>query len=217
MIINLNLTGKLVLIVGGGSQAQKRVNLLLKQDCTILVISPSITAPLKRLIALKKIKLVRQKVVDVSFISKYKPDMIITTTNDTMINHKIIVAARKRGIIVYSSDNSEDSDFTNPALIDFGGVIKIAIFTDGKSPTMAKQLKSKTELALKKIITDRDIAQAKIQGVARELAKKESLPLPQRKAYLARVMNDGVIDQLIKDGKIKKAEKQAMTLLRSWR
>ena len=217
MIVDLNLQNKKIVIVGGGNEAQKRINSLLKQKCDITIIADSINSQINKLTKTKKIKVIKQKVADTKFISKLKPNLIITTTNDKKINQKIINAAKKKGIIVYSSDNPEDSDFSNPAIIDFENMIQIAIFTGGKSPAMSKKLKDRSEKLFKKIISKEDIAQIKIQKIVRGIAK-ESIPTQeQRKNCLRSIMSDNEIDQLIKDGQVKKAEKRAITILRNWK
>ena len=106
------------------------------------------------------------------FISEIKPDIIITTTDNKNLNQKIIKTAKKRKIIVYSSDNPNGSDFSNLSVIDFDKTIQIAIFTGGQSPAMAKKIRIKTEKILKKIITNQDINQIKVQNFARILGKK---------------------------------------------
>ncbi len=217
MIVNLNLQGKIVIIVGGGKEAQKRINSLLKQDCRIIVISDSINAQISKLSKTKKITLIKQKIQDTEFLSEFKPNIVITTTNDNKINQKIINKAKRKNILVYSSDNPEDSDFSNPAIMDFEKMIQIAIFTGGKSPVMAKKLKEKSEIAFKKIITKEDIAQIKIQKIARKLAKETISTQVQRKEYLHKIMIDNEIKQLIANNQAKKAEKRAITILRNWK
>ena len=216
MIVDLNLQNKLVLVIGGGNEAQKRINSLLKQDCEILVISEKVNSQINKLIKTKKIKLKKQKIADTKFISKFKPDMIITTTDNGKLNQKIINDAKRRKIIVYSSDNPEESDFSNPAIIDFENMVQIAIFTGGRSPAMSKKIKSKSEKVFKKIITKQDIAQIKIQKIARKLAKERISNQTRRRDALRAIMNDNEIDQLIKDRQVKKAEKRAISILRSW-
>ena len=49
MIVDLNLKGRLVIIVGAGGEGLKKVNSLLTQDCQILVISDSIAPQIERL------------------------------------------------------------------------------------------------------------------------------------------------------------------------
>jgi len=217
MIVDLNLHGKTVIVVGGGNEAQKRINSLLKQDCDIIVISDSVNSQISKLVKAKKIKLKKQKIQDTKFISKFKPDMIITTTNNKNLNQKIINSAKRSKIIVYSSDNPEDSDFSNLAIIDFENMIQIAIFTGGRSPAMSKKIRIQSEKIFKKIITKEDIAQIKIQKIARKLAKENIHTQTQRKEYLHSIMIDNEIEQLIKDGQLKKAERQAITILRNWK
>ncbi len=217
MIVDLNLQDKIVIIIGGGNEAQKRINSVLKQDCEILVISDSINTSINKLVKSKKIKLKKQKIQNTKFILELKPDIVITTTDNKKLNQKIINVAKRKKIIVYSSDNPEESDFANPAIIDFENMIQIAIFTGGKSPAMSKKLKNKSEETFKKIVTKEDIAQIKIQKIAREIAKETIPTQSQRKECLRSIMTDNEIDQLIKDGQMKKAERRAIKILRNWK
>ena len=217
MIVDLNIHDKTVIVIGGGNEAQKRINSLLKQDCEILVISDSVNSQINKLVKTNKIKLKKQKIQDTKFISKLKPNMIITTTNDKNLNQKIINSAKRNKIIVYSSDNPEDSDFSNPAIIDFENMIQIAIFTGGRSPAMSKKIRIQSEKIFKKIITKEDIDQIKIQKIARKLAKEIIPTQTQRREYLRSIITDNKVEQLIKDGQLKKAERRAITILRNWK
>ena len=217
MIVDLNLLDKTVIVIGGGNEAQKRINSLLKQDCEILVISDSVNSQINKLVKANKIKLKKQKIQDTEFISRLKPNMIITTTNDKNLNQKIINSAKRNKIIVYSSDNPEDSDFSNPAIIDFENMIQIAIFTGGRSPAMSKKIRIQSEKIFKNIITKEDIAQIKIQKIARKLAKESIHTQTQRREYLRGIMTDNEIEHLIKDGQLKKAERRIITILRDWK
>ena len=215
MIINLNLHGRLVIVLGGGNEALKRINSLLKEDCKILIISNVINNQIKILVKNKKIEFKKQKIQSPSELSIYKPYMIITTTNDKKLNQKIINYAKNKKIIAYSADNAELSDFANLAIINFENAIQIAIFTGGKSPAMSKKLKIEAEKIFKKIITKEDIGHIKIQNIAREHAKNMILTQKERKMYLSSIMNDKEIKQLIKDDQLKRAEKRAITILRN--
>ena len=217
MIINLNLEGKKIVVIGGGNEAEKRIKSLLNEKCEIIVISDSITEQISKWVKTKQIKLKKQKIENMKFILEIKPDLIITTTNNKKINQKIINHAKKKKIISYSSDNPENSDFSNGAIIDFEKMIQVAIFTGGRSPVMSKKIKLKAEKALKKVISKQDIAQIKIQKISRKLAKKIIPTQVERKECLQNIMIDNNIDQLIKDGQIKKAEKRAIEILKKWK
>jgi len=217
VIVNLNLQGKVVIVIGGGNEALKRINSLLKEKCQIIVISNAINNQIKTLIKNKKINYKKQKILDTSFLSIYKPYMIITTTNDKKLNQKIIKDTKTKKIIAYSSDNPESSDFSNPAIIDFDNLIQIAIFTGGKSPAMSKKLRVESEKIFKKLITKEEINQIKIQNIVREIAKNKIATQNERKNYLNFIISNKEIKQLIKEGQLKKAENQAKSILRNWK
>jgi precorrin-2 dehydrogenase/sirohydrochlorin ferrochelatase len=217
MIINLNLEGKKIIVVGGGNEAEKRIKSILNEKCEIIVISDSVNTQISKLVKTKKIKLKKQKIENIKFILELNPDLIITTTNDKKINQKIINHAKKKKIIAYSSDNPEESDFSNAAIIDFEKMIQVAIFTGGRSPVMSKKIKSKVEIVLKKVISKEDIAQIKIQKISRKIAKEVIPTQSDRKECLRSIMTDNHIDQLIKDGQIKKAEKRATEIIKKWK
>ena len=217
MIVDINLQNKIVVVIGGGKEAEKRITSLLKEECQIIVFSSEINPSIKKLAKNKKIKIKKQKISDTKFIVQTKPDLIITTTDNKKINEKIIIDAKKKKIIVYSSDDPEQSDFANPAIIDFEKMIQIAIFTGGQSPAMSKKLRTESEKIFKKIIKKEDIGQIKIQKIARSMAKDIISNQQDRKDCLRSIMNDNGIDQLIKGGQLKKAEKRAVEILRNWK
>ena len=217
MIINLNLQGKKVTVVGGGKESLKRINSLLNQNCKITVISNEKSKSIENLVNKKKIEFKNQKLENADFLSTEKPFLVITTTDDKKLNQLIINKAKKNKIIAYSSDNPECSDFSNLAIIDFENLIQIAIFTGGKSPAMSKKIKEQVEKILEKTITREDLAQIKIQQIARNLAKIKIDTQIQRKAFLKNIMSDKEIKQLIKDGEPKKAENRVIAILRTWK
>jgi precorrin-2 dehydrogenase/sirohydrochlorin ferrochelatase len=216
MIINLNLQGKKITIVGGGRESLKRINSLLKQDCEITVISNEISKAIKNMVKKKIIQFKNQNLENANFLATEKPFLVITTTNNRKLNQLIIDKAKKNNILAYSSDNPDCSDFSNPAIIDFENLIQIAIFTGGKSPTMSKKIKEQLEQVLKKTITKDDLNQVKIQQIARTLAKKKIETQIRRKAFLKNILMDKEIKQLIKDGEAKKAENRVISILSDW-
>ncbi len=216
MIIDLNVKGKMILVIGGGNEAEKRIKSLLNNKCQIIVLSKKFNSKISQWSKNKKIKIIKKDFENEKILTEIKPDLIITTTNDKIINKKIIDFAKRMKVIVYSSDNPEESDFTNPAIIDIEKIIQIAIFTGGRSPAMSKKIKEKSEKAIRKIITKQDIDKIKLQKILREKAKSIIPAHSSRKAFLTHIMAKKSIDQLIKAGDIKKAENEAMKIMREW-
>ena len=217
MIVDLNLKGNLVIVVGGGAEGYKKVNSLLTQNCKILVISDKVNSQLSKYIKQKKIQFKKTKLKDASFISKYKPFLVMATTNDKELNRKIIQKAKKLKCYVYASDDPEVSDFAHPSVINIEDTVQIAISTGGRSPAVARKLKMQTEKIFKKTIKKEDIYEIKLQQIARESAKKKIPTQLERKKYLYSVLHDKIIKQLIKDKKLKKAQQRAMLMLKEWK
>jgi len=217
VIISLNLQNKKVCIVGGGNESLKRLTPLLKEKCDITVIGENINKQINNLALKKKIQLKKTKLDDTRFLEKEKPFMVITTTNDNKLNLDILKKAKKMKIIAYSSDNPIQSDFSNPAIINYEKIIEIAVFTGGKSPIMSKKIKEQLEKTLKKSISREDIEQIKIQMIARSLVKNSINDQNKRKEFLESLSKDKKIKQLIKDGQGKKVEKHIIAMLRNWK
>jgi precorrin-2 dehydrogenase/sirohydrochlorin ferrochelatase len=217
LIVDLNLKGNLVIVVGGGAEGYKKVNSLLTQNCKILVISDKVNTQLSNYIKQKKISFKKTKLKDTSFLSKYKPFLVMATTNDKELNRKIIQKAKKMKCYVYAADDPEVSDFAHPSVINIEDTVQIAISTGGRSPAMARKIKLQTEKIFKKTIKKEDIYQIKLQQIARDSAKKRIPTQLERKKFLYSVLHDKTIKQLIKDGKLKKAQQRAMLMLREWK
>ncbi len=95
MIVDLHLKGNLVIIVGGGNEALKKVEALLSQDCKTLVISDKINSKIKNYVDRKKIQFKKIKLDNADFLSKYTPYLVMASTNSKSLNRKIVEKAKK--------------------------------------------------------------------------------------------------------------------------
>ena len=214
MIVDLHLKGDQVIVVGSGNEGVKKINSLLTQYCKILVISETSNSQIEKFVKNGLIQFKKVKLKDASFLSKYKPYLVMATTNDKMLNRKIVEKARKMKSYAYASDDPEISDFSHPSVINVKNTVQIAISTGGSSPAMAKKIKTKAESFFQKNISKYDINQIILQKFARSLAKQKlSTPL-ERKKFLYSIMNDKHVKELLKDGKYKTAETKVKKMLR---
>ena len=214
MIVDLHLKGNLVIVIGSGNEGVKKVNSLLTQDCKILVISDKLNSQIERYVKQGKIKFKKTKLKDATFLSKYKPYLVMATTSDRMLNRKIVEKARKMKSYAYASDDPEISDFAHPSIINIADTIQIAVSTGGSSPAMARKIKLKVESFLKKNISSEDIYQIKLQKFARIEAKQVLSTQLDRKKFLYGVMNDKRVKGLLKEGKYKIAQVRVKKMLR---
>lgn len=213
MIVDLHLKEKQVIVVGGGNEGLKKVNALLTQDCNIVVVSDSTNREIEKYVKQKKIEFQKIKLKNANFLKKYKPIMVLATTDDRNLNRKIVEQAKKMRCYAYASDDPEVSDFAFGSVINIQDVVQIAISTGGRSPAMARKLRMQAEGVLKKLIKKEDIFQIKLQDFARKEAKKRLATFPERKKFLYGVMNDNHIKQLISEGNLTKAQKRVVEML----
>ena len=217
MIVDLNLKGNLAIVVGGGAEGLKKVNSLLTQDCKILVFGDKISSQLSKYVKKKKIDFKKVKLKDASFLSKYKPFLVMAATDNKELNRKIVQKAKKMKCYVYASDDPEVSDFSHPSVINIEDTVQIAISTGGRSPAMARKIRLQAEKIFKKTIKKEDISYIKLQQIARNAAKAKLETQIERKKFLYSVLNDSKIKQLIKDQKLKKAQERALILIKEWK
>jgi precorrin-2 dehydrogenase len=213
LIVDLNLRGELVIVVGGGNEGLKKVNSLLTQDCKILLVSDSTNRQIKHYVKQKKISFKQMKLVNANFLKKYKPFMVLATTDDKQLNRKIVEQAKLLRCYAYAADDPEVSDFAFGSVINIADTVQIAVSTGGRSPAMARKLKLDAERVFKKIITKEDINHIKLQDFARKSARDKIHTFPQRKKFLYSVMNDNQVKQLIQDENLRKAQKRVMEML----
>jgi len=206
LIVDLHLKGNLVIVVGSGNEGMKKVSSLLTQDCEILVISSNSNPQNEKYTKQRKIKYKKIKLYDASFLSKYKPYLVMATTTDKALNRKIDERARKMKSYAYASDDAEISDFSHPSVINIADMVQGAVSTGGSSPAMARKIKLKVESFLKKNNSSEDIYQIKLQKFARIEAKQELPTQLARKKFLNGVMNDKRVKGLLKEGIFKKAQ-----------
>ncbi|MGQ0638581.1 MAG: precorrin-2 dehydrogenase/sirohydrochlorin ferrochelatase family protein [Nitrososphaerota archaeon] len=213
MIVDLNLKGNLVIVVGGGQEGLKKINSLLTQDCKILLISDKTNQQIANYVKQKKITFKQMKLKDASFLSKYRPFMVMATTDNKELNRKIVEKAKQMRCYAYAADDPSVSDFSHPSVINIEDTVQIAISTGGRSPAMARKIRMQAEKVFKKIIKKEDIYQIKLQEIARSAAKSRLATPIERKKFLYSVLNDNQVKQLIKEGNFKKAQKRVMKML----
>ena len=140
----LDLSGKNVLVVGGGRVAQRKVALLLQFEASVFLVSKDLTEYLREQVHDNHVHL-----LGTTFDSKHLKDvfMVFAATDDTRFNHRISKMAREKGILVNAVDQPEDCDFIVPSLIKRGD-LSIALSTSGKSPALAKRLRKKVRAAV---------------------------------------------------------------------
>lgn len=217
MIVDLNLDGKYVIVIGGGTEGVRKVRGLLGQNCKIIVISNRFNRYLLNLDKDGKIQVVKAKLKDANILDDYKnPFLILAATNDKSLNRKLVDKGRQMGSFVYAADDPLYSDFSYASIINIEGIMQVAISTSGKSPIMARKVRIKAERILRRVIKRSDIENTKLQEFARIAAKPKIKTVDKRKEFLYSIIHDEQIQNLIKEDRFEDAKSTTLKLLEKW-
>jgi precorrin-2 dehydrogenase/sirohydrochlorin ferrochelatase len=216
LIVDLNLKDKHVVVIGGGTEGMRKVNALLGQGCRITVISNRFSKYFRDQQEAGKIETVKAKLKDAGILDRYKPFLVLASTDDRELNRRLCQKGRQMGAFVYSVDDPPYSDFSYASVINIEGVMQVAISTSGKSPIMARQVRIRAERVLKRIIKKSDVENARLQEFARNAARPKLKTVGQRKEFLYSLIKDDNIQNLIKEERIEDAKSATLELLQEW-
>ena len=217
LIVDLNLVGKLVIVIGGGIEGTRKVKSLLGQNCKIMVVSNRLNKFLLELSNEGKIDIVKTTLKDADLIDKFeKPFLVLACTNDRSLNRELVNKAKKVGAFAYAADDPVVSDLTYLSIINIDDTVFVAISTKGKSPAMARILRIKAESTLRKLIRKEDVEYVKLSNFARGAARGILKDSNARKKYLYSVIKDKKINSLIKSKNFDDAKSTAIKMLEKW-
>ncbi|MCF1192410.1 bifunctional precorrin-2 dehydrogenase/sirohydrochlorin ferrochelatase [Mangrovimonas sp. AS39] len=140
------------LIVGGGNVALEKLTFLLKSSPNAKVTMAAIQfkKEVKELAEKFDVQLIHMA-YDTAFLTDV--DMVIAATDKFLVNKQIHDDAKARNLLVNVADTPELCDFYLGGIVTKGHV-KIAISTNGKSPTTAKRLRQFFEEVIPENIDD---------------------------------------------------------------
>ncbi|WP_276090641.1 TSUP family transporter [Pedobacter sp. JY14-1] len=138
VFIKLNI--KHTLLVGAGSVGLEKLSAVLENspEATVTVVAREVLPELRALAADYEKVTVLEKAFEPDDANS--ADLIIAATNNHELNIELRAIANKRGILANFADKPELCDFYLGSVVRKGD-LKIAISTNGKSPTIAKRLK----------------------------------------------------------------------------
>jgi len=131
------------LIVGGGSVAERKLDLLIKAKADITVISLEFSDYILDLAKTHNIRCVKKEYTN-KILEENKYNFVISATNDVSLNERVAKDCKKYNIIVNVVDQPEICDFIFPSILERGD-ITVAVSTGGASPVLARVLRTKLE------------------------------------------------------------------------
>ncbi|MDX1936087.1 MAG: TSUP family transporter [Flavihumibacter sp.] len=156
-----------VLLVGGGNVALEKLQSLLRNTptATVTIVAPFIRPALLEFIkeydnCFTQVKPYEEKDLD-------GKQLVICTTDNPELHKTIKAAANAKGLLVNVADTPELCDFYLGSIVQKGN-LKLAISTNGKSPTAAKRIKEVLTQALPDeldaVIENLHVVRSKLNG-----------------------------------------------------
>ncbi|MGD9162592.1 MAG: bifunctional precorrin-2 dehydrogenase/sirohydrochlorin ferrochelatase [Desulfobacteraceae bacterium] len=135
--IMVDLTGREVLVVGGGSVAGRKIETLLEYGAVVNVVSRELSPEIKNYVDTDKIRYLGEEFSMVFLKDKF---LVIAATDDAGLNRRISQVADEKGMLINAVDQPADCNFIVPSIVKKGDLI-VAVSTSGKSPALAKKIR----------------------------------------------------------------------------
>ncbi|MEN9447469.1 MAG: hypothetical protein RJA25_759 [Bacteroidota bacterium] len=136
-----------ILIIGGGKVALEKITFLLKSspNASVTIVANEFSEEIKTFVSKYiSINILEKKFEEVDVENK---QLVIAATNDKELNEQIYQVAKQKNILINVADTPELCDFYMGSIVTKGD-LKIAISTNGKSPTLSKRLREFFETIL---------------------------------------------------------------------
>ena len=189
-----------VFILGTGEVATRRANKFLDHGANVKLAGNSLSDDLKD----KGADL--YSIDDVDELVEWS-DLVVIASGDEELSDHVSKIARDK--LVNRADLPYEGNVIVPTSFNIGE-IEISIFTNGKSPLMARQLRKK----IQSVITDEDILEIELQDYARSILKESIDDQKERRNYLYKIFEDEKINEFIKSNQIDEAKSYIDNLIR---
>jgi precorrin-2 dehydrogenase/sirohydrochlorin ferrochelatase len=134
-------------------------------------------------------------------------DLVVVASGDEDLSEYVSRISGDK--LINRADLPQEGNVIVPTSFSIGD-IEISIFTNGKSPLMARQLRKK----IQSIITEEDILEIELQDYARIKLKEVIENQKERRDYLYDIFKDEKINDLIGNGQIDEAKDYIDNLIR---
>ncbi len=190
--IFLDLNGRRVVIIGGGSVATRKAETILGTGARLVVAAPRLDETLRKVCAGTTAELIE---------SKYSKDyiggatIVIAATNDEPLNKQIYKDCKELEILCNVVDSPKLCDFYVPAVVQRGD-LQIAIGTDGNCPAYAGHLRKKLE----KVFTEKHGEFLASLETIRGFIIEKLADASERKAILGKLADDESFEYFLQNG-----------------
>ena len=199
-----DLQSRRCVVIGGNSEAGRKVEGLLAANASVTVISESLTDELAARADHQRITWLPRA---------YRPGdlqgawLAIATVRDTALAARLKAEAESRGVLLNVADDAAHSNFVSGALMR-RGPLAIAVSTSGRSPALAVRIRKKLEQAFGPEYAEL----LELLGELREPLAAAEPGFEARKALWEKLLDSQVLE-LLRRGRNEQARRLAVELV----
>lgn len=187
-----DLNQQLVLVIGGGDIALRKVRLLHAAGAQIKIISRQFDPELQAMASDDpQIKLVQKTFHDNDLLDEQPPILVIAATDDQQLNQQIAALSKQHNILFNAVDAPAISTFIFPAIVDRSPIV-VAISSGGDAPVLARRLREKLETLLPMHLA----SLGNLMGRFRAKVKAQFASINQRRSFWEQVLSSSVVSLL---------------------
>ena len=194
--VMLNISGRKVLVIGGGNVAARKVRDLLECGALVTVVAPSVEASIAELKNSYpgKIEIVQRAYQKGDLVGAF---MVFSATDDEGVNRTVFQEAGELNIFINAVDDPPNCTFFVPSWFDRGGLV-ISVSTGGISPSMAARVRRDIEKIIPDSIETTLAALQQARALLREDDEYKGLSSDTRGKILKQiVLDDGLLEELM--------------------
>ena len=191
MPIFLDLARRRCVVVGGGEVAARKTRSLLEADADVTVVSPEAAADLHVLADAGAITYYQRRYAAGDLEGAI---LVYAATGDSAVNAEVAAEGRARGLLVNVVDTPELCNFISPAVVR-RGAMQLAISTSGRSPALARILRTQLE----SIIGPEYTLFTDMLGAARRRLKNLEPDLARRADIISAMLAAGLREAIARD------------------
>ena len=127
-LVGLRLTGKKVVVVGGGNVAQRRLPLLIASGADVQVVTRSATPAVEAMAIASRISLSLREYRDGDLAGAW---YAIAATDDAQVNAAVVTEAERHRIFCVRADIAVEGSAVTPASFDYAG-LSVGVLAGGE-------------------------------------------------------------------------------------
>ncbi|PTQ75366.1 siroheme synthase [Celeribacter persicus] len=177
----LRMTGRDVVIIGGGETAAQKARLMLKTEARIVLAAPELDPELAALVADNRAVQHAGEITDDLFVNAA---LVFVCTGDEDCDVRMAQIVCDAGALVNVVDRPDLCEANTPSIVDRDPLV-VAIGTEGAAPVLARQIKTRLE----EILEPRLGELVALAGRLREAVAQE-VPREKRREFWRWVYHD---------------------------